>query len=96
VDQLRALAYVDVVEGAEDLLSGLLTSDPARVQAGLTDYSNAPGCSSELIATNGKTLYLRRELSTVDEASRLESARSPLTHTGLDQPRWPSAWRARR
>jgi hypothetical protein len=76
-----------VVEGAKDLPSGLLTSNPTRVQVDLTDYSNAPGCSSELIATDGKTLYLRRELSTVDEVSRFESTRSPLTHTGLDQPR---------
>ncbi len=29
-------------------------------------------------------------------ARRFEFAHSPLTHTGLDQPRWPSAWPARR
>lgn len=34
-----------------------------------------------------QTLYLRRDLSEVDTASRFESARSRLTHTGLDQPR---------
>jgi len=39
------------------------------------------------LAGGGQALYLRRDLSAVDEASRLTSARSRLAQTGLVQPR---------
>jgi hypothetical protein len=66
VDRLRPLAYIDAIEGAKDLPSGLPTSDPARVPVGFTCENNAHGCSSDSIATDAKARCLRCEFSSVD------------------------------
>jgi arylsulfatase A-like enzyme len=56
LDRLRALGYVDVVEGAEGQPTGLVARDAERSQPGLTYFSNAHGCSSQLISADGRLL----------------------------------------
>ncbi len=56
-ERLAALGYVDVVESdAPDLPVGVLERDAARMQPGLTYFTNAAGCSSSLVGSEGEEL----------------------------------------
>ena len=57
------------------------------VVEGTKDLPISLPTSDPACVQTGLTYYLRDDRSAVDEASRFESAPSPLTHTGLDQPR---------
>jgi hypothetical protein len=57
VERLRALGYVDVVEDASpERPSGVTIRDAARMQPGLTFFTNALGCSAQLIDEAGTLL----------------------------------------
>jgi len=57
VERLRALGYVDVVEGEDPTLpDGVLLHDPARAQPGLTLFSNVYGCSAQLMTLEGEVV----------------------------------------
>lgn len=56
-DRLRELGYLQVVDTQDtDLPVGVLDSDPARMQPGLTYFTNAMGCSSQLVDSEGRVV----------------------------------------
>jgi hypothetical protein len=56
-DRLRELGYVDVAPAeAAALPVGVLEADPARMEPGLTYFTNAMGCSSQLVDAGGRVV----------------------------------------
>jgi hypothetical protein len=58
VEQLRALGYVDVVESPGGPgRRGVVLRDPERSGQGLVHFTNAHGCSAELIRPDGEVVH---------------------------------------